>query len=439
MQSLRMCIVVLLCACSTTFSYAYQQSPYLERLVTINAKNQKIADVFKTIAAQTDVVFSYTGFNDGKRITKNYHKVPLKKVLDDLLKDFSGTYVLKGKYIIVHFDLKNDEQVLAGYVFNAIDSTKMENVDVYMKQNQYMTVSDQVGFFSVQYSGSLSQISLLFKKDGFKDSTILISGKDQKEVYIYMNPLIPLQSSSESVDSLLNKKEMDYLLLDKKNVYVQPDLTMRSENQEKNGKHKKHKRKEKPGKQMKSKEAEEELSPSPKMHHQVKLGLHAAIAIPTEGNLKQSNTQFGLTGDYFINENLAIGLNGAKNAFSLNNEPNYEYFKCSVTELSVSGEYYFGKEKWKPHIGISAGLYNNKVDYSYTYFTLPYPYAYYTVQTTVTKSETENKFGFAPEVGLLYTLTKRIDFDATLKYHVIASGFGTIPYWGVTAGFLFNF
>lgn len=442
MQSLKMCIVVLLFTCSNTIMYAFQQTPYLERLVTVNANNQKITEVFKAISKQTDVVFSYTGFNDEKRITKNYHKVPLKKVLDDLLKELSGTYVLKGKYIIIHFDLKDDAVALAGYVFNAIDSSRMENVDIYMKQNQYMTVSDQVGFFSVQYTGNLSQVSLLFRKEGYKDTNLVISNVNKRELYVYLKPTIEKQKTPGFHDStgisVLKRKETDSLLIGKRNEHLLPDLTMQSQNQVKTENHKKNKKQKEPEKKVKS-ENVEEVASSPKLHHQVKLGLHAAIAIPTEGNLKQSNTKFGLAGDYFINNNLALGLNLSQNAFSLNNEPNYEYFNCSVIEFSVSGKYYFGKEKWRPHIGASVGLYTNKVNYSYTYFTLPYPYAYYTKQTTVTKSETENKFGFAPEAGFLYDLTKQIDFDATVKYHVIMSGYGTIPYWGVTVGFLYNF
>lgn len=420
MQSLKSWIVVLLCASFNTISYAFQQVPYLERLVTLNANDQKISEIFKAISKQTDVIFSYTGFNDGKKITKNYHRVPLKKVLDDLLKDFSGSYVLKGKYIIVHFDLKNDVSVIAGYVFNAIDSNRIENVDIYMKQNQYMTVSDQVGFFSVQYTGDLPQISLLFKKDGYEETTLLVSGKNKGEVFMYMNPT--------SIISVLKRKNTDSLFVNNQSGLSKPTLALRKIELPANLIIRE------PVKQL----TEEEQPASPKMHHEIKLGLHAAIAIPIGGSLNQSNMQLGLEADYFITNNVAIGLNGSINSFTLNNEPDYEYFKCSVTEFSVSGGYYLGKEKWRPHIGFSVGLYKNKVDYSYTYNKLPYPYAYYVIPTTVTNSETENKFGYAPQAGLLYELTKRIDFDLTMKYHVIASSFGTIPYWGVTAGFLFN-
>lgn len=420
MQALKIWSAVLLFVCFNTISYAFQQTSYLEKLVTINANDQKIAEIFKAISKQTDVVFSYTGFNDQQKVNKNYFRVPLKKVLDDLLKDFSGSYAIKGKYIIIHFESENNAQLVTGHVFNAIDSSRIENVDVYIKENQYMTVSDQAGFFSVEYPVNLSKVLLLCKKEGYEEASFVLTGKSRKEVLIYMNPVRDiLILKNKNADSLLlnsGDKRSTKMILEPRKVELPDTLIF----------------------PRKKKQTSDMDIASQKMHHETKLGLHAAIAIPTEGNLNQSNMQFGVEADYFINHNFAIGLNGSKNSFSLNNEPNYEYFNCSATELSVGGSYYLGKEKWRPHIGFSVGVYNNKVDYSYTYNKLPYPYAYYVVPTTVTESVTENKFGYAPQIGLLYELAKRIDFDLNMKYHVIQSGFGTIPYWGVTAGFLFN-
>ena len=421
MQALRMCLVVLLCACFNTTIYAFQQPPYLERLVTVNADNQKMSDVFKAISKQTEVIFSYTGFNAEQRVTRSYYRVPLKKVLDDLLKNFEGTYALNGKYIIIHFDSPTNSLAITGYIYNSIDSTRIENADIYLKENQYMTVSDQAGFFSVEYPKSLSKALLLFKKDGYKDVNLVISGKSKKEVAVYMNPI--------PIFSIIKRRDTDSLLLDMK--YGLPKTSMKLRNQE-------------AIQQMLITEqhvkpvSEYDNPASPKLHHITRLGIHAAIAVPTEGKLQQNNTQIGVLANYFINSKLAIGVNASRNSFALNNEPNYEYFRCSVTEFSVSVGYYFGKEKWQPHFGASAGLYSNKVDYSYSYYALPYPAAYYANQIVVTKSETENKFGYAPEAGVLYEITNRINFDASLKYHVIVSGYGTIPYWGITAGFLFN-
>lgn len=419
MQALKVWSAVLLCAFFNTFSYAFQQPSYLERLITINANNQTIFEIFKAISKQADVVFSYTGFNDQQKVSKNYYKVPLKKVLDDLLKDFSGNYGIKGKYIIIHFDSTTNSHLLTGHVLNAIDSSRIENVDVYLKESQYMTVSDQAGFFSVEYAMDLPQGLLLCKKEGYEDVSFTLTMKNKKEVVIYMNPVrdISILKNKNTSMLLTDTRGLSAPILELRKVDL-PEVLIIPHNK---------------------KTISEENDPSPKIHHEVKIGIHAAIAIPTEGSLNQSNMQIGLEADYFINHNFAIGLNGAKNSFTLNNEPNYEYFSCTVTAISVSGKYYLGKEKWRPHVGISTGLYANKVDYSYTYNKLPYPYAYYVVPTTVKESVKENKFGFALQAGLLYELTKKIDFDITMKYHVIKSGFGTIPYWGVTIGFLYNF
>ena len=64
-----------------------QKAPYLERLVTLNANKQTIAELFKTISAQTSVVFSYSqSFNDMQQLSLVCKNKPLRLVITEILK-----------------------------------------------------------------------------------------------------------------------------------------------------------------------------------------------------------------------------------------------------------------------------------------------------------------------------------------------------------------
>ncbi len=168
-----------------------QQVAYLEKPVTIHINNVAVAEVFKTISAQTGVVFSYTQpFNDGQMVTLNCEKASLGKVLNDLLTPLNCSYVLKDKYIII----KNEKpvapqpNVITGYIYNVYDSTSIAEASVYMKQTKHSTVSNKEGHFTLSYASKIPEISVSFAKEDYRDTSAVVYNKTKQELYVYLFP-----------------------------------------------------------------------------------------------------------------------------------------------------------------------------------------------------------------------------------------------------------
>lgn len=175
-----------------TSGYAFCQSlPYLERPVSLNGKKQAVSEIFKIISDQTGVEFSYTqNFNDKRGIAINCKGKALRLVLNEILKEESCSYKLKNKYIIIHCGekQKNETKKLIGYVYNARDSSVLENASIYVRQTKQTAWSNSFGFFSLNYTDQKGLIEVSLAKEEFCDTAILVTKESGKELVIYLQP-----------------------------------------------------------------------------------------------------------------------------------------------------------------------------------------------------------------------------------------------------------
>jgi len=323
-------------------AYSNPQQPYLERLVTLNVKEQRVAEIFKSITEQTTVVFSYTSFNDQQKITKNYDHLPLSTVLNDLMKDLSFSYTLKGKYIIIRCE-----------------------------KNQLKT--DQGGM-ERNTSSHKDTIALLKNRCAFLPEKTIVSFPLSASV---------LRNTAKKEEPIISPPKEDDLLF--------------------------------------------------------QIGLQLTLAKPVDGKSDASNLGLAFNANYFVKPRIAIELNVSQNSFSLGNIPAYNNFHCSVTQLGLGGEYFLVNKTFKFFISMNAGLYVNKVKYSYSHWVLPYLNAFYVSYVTTEESDTEYRFGYAPGIGFSYRLNRRMHINSGIKYHVILSKYGVIPYWYRNIGLLVSF
>jgi hypothetical protein len=321
----------------------YSQQSYLERVITINAKDKRIVDIFKAITEQTSVIFSYTNFDDQQRLTKSYDHVLLSAVLTDLMKELSCNYVLKGKYIIIRYD-------------------------------KLQPKTDKEG---AQKNSAAHRDTLSFMKNK----------------PVFLPELVKMDSFSLVKPAITNTNP--------------PVISTAGEQ-------------------------------APR-RYLFQVGMQITLAKPEGGKSDASNLGLGINASYFIKPRIALELNISQNSFSLSNVPAYNRFRCSVAQLGIGGDYFLVNRTFKFFISMTAGLYINRVDYSYSYWARPYPNAFYISYITVNEMETENAFGYAPGIGFSYGFNSRLCINSGIKYHVIQSKFGTIPYWYRNIGLLFSF
>jgi len=189
---------VLIC-CSVFFFHAYgQQTPYLEKPVTIKYGTYSYADLFKQFSNQTGVVFSYTNFDDSKKVTTQFAKRPLRIALNELFNVGDCTYKMKGKYVILTCktvikpkEPSKETMMVNGYIYNAVDSTLIGETSVYLKQNRQSAITNEFGYFSMNFTKTSDVLSISVAKENFEDTTVVILSKQRNTLVIYLNPKAP--------------------------------------------------------------------------------------------------------------------------------------------------------------------------------------------------------------------------------------------------------
>ena len=109
---------ILVWCCGPGFA---QETPYLERKVTLELNGTSVKETLKLMEIQGDYLFAYrTNLIEGNlQLTRTYTNKTTRAVLNDL---FGGkvTYKERGNYIILREQSASDEKtvLLSGYISN---------------------------------------------------------------------------------------------------------------------------------------------------------------------------------------------------------------------------------------------------------------------------------------------------------------------------------
>ncbi|MEY5048460.1 MAG: hypothetical protein RLZZ175_1819 [Bacteroidota bacterium] len=213
MRAIKVYIIFLLITFSNIV-LAQNNVPILEKKISVSVSNQLIVDIFKIINEQTGINFSYNPsvFNDKKRITLNYKKVPLRVVLDAIFKETNCSYKIKKNYLLIIPNVSKSAPqkvneiptlTLRGYIYNSKDSSVVENTSVYIKDGRFAALTNQYGYFELKVNKYKQTVTFKIAKENFKDTTITISGTDNQSFNVYLNKIEnPLISNSFKFDTL---------------------------------------------------------------------------------------------------------------------------------------------------------------------------------------------------------------------------------------------
>jgi len=168
-----------------------QAIPYMERTVSLSAVDQPIAEVLKSISEQTSVVFSYTQFNDQKRISINCYKKPLRIALSEILSTSNCMYKSKDKYVIIKCSESPEplvNSIISGYIYNAADSSKIDRASVYIPANRRSSLTNEYGYFFISITETSPKIQLSVAKQNYYDTTVVLYNPKECSVVIYLHP-----------------------------------------------------------------------------------------------------------------------------------------------------------------------------------------------------------------------------------------------------------
>jgi hypothetical protein len=182
-------------------SPAQQQSPLLERQVSITLSNERMADALRKIGDHGKFNFSYKSslLDKNERVTYEFVNKTVREILDQLFKG-RIEYRERGKYIIlVRADKVSSREtsVLSGYVVDEATGKRLQNVSVYDPVSLNSAVTDSYGYFKIEIKNpTAEEVRLAVKKRQYADTLVVVPGKNDRLLNI------PIRFDKEKMEVL---------------------------------------------------------------------------------------------------------------------------------------------------------------------------------------------------------------------------------------------
>ncbi|MES2779707.1 MAG: hypothetical protein V4651_07380 [Bacteroidota bacterium] len=157
--------------------HAKNNTPALERIVTIDISNETISNVLSVVAAQTQVKFSYnpSAVPVYQKASVRCVKKPIRAVLALLFKD-AVICKQKGDFIILTpkpvVQTKAQKHVtISGYVYTA-GGDKLTTATIVSEETHLAAVTNQYGYFTLNVSPEQLPLDVKIVKENYPDTTI---------------------------------------------------------------------------------------------------------------------------------------------------------------------------------------------------------------------------------------------------------------------------
>lgn len=172
--------------------YATAQMPllpskhHLEKRVSIEVKDQQIAEVLNKISGTGKFYFSYSGslFKRDSLVSIDIRNAPVREILDRLF-DNKVDYKENGEYIILRYaanrltiepeNITTAEKLylISGYVRDIKTGLKVKQASVYEKRLLQSTLTDDKGYFRLKFRGDHNEVILTASKENYRDTTLI--------------------------------------------------------------------------------------------------------------------------------------------------------------------------------------------------------------------------------------------------------------------------
>lgn len=195
-------------------SRAQTKTPILERKVTLEWKNEKLASALQQLEREGGFSFSYNAslIPEDKQITLSVRNRSVRDVLYDI---FGNTMQFreKGSHLIITKAPPSNAApsvfLVSGYVEDAATGQRISNASVYEKESVTSVVTDRYGHFKLKLDAKSSGANIAVSKKNYLDTMVSIATPTNQHISIKLSPKLtpPAATSSEAVDSVLQNPE----------------------------------------------------------------------------------------------------------------------------------------------------------------------------------------------------------------------------------------
>lgn len=139
---------------------------------------------------------------------------------------------------------------------------------------------------------------------------------------------------------------------------------------------------------------------------QISMGLNAGMLTTTGNNPNNVNYPgFTIYGKYGINENIRAGISistfSKKTSYAGGPFTPAYTITSRISPITLTGEYLFLTDAFRPYAGLNMGLYTNRVN------------------VNPGNNSSETGFGIAPVIGADYKFNENLFINLNFRYHLV--------------------
>lgn len=199
MKQLKLILLLFTATVTAKAQNAYMHN--LDKLISINVKQQPIADVLNMLGKAGDFYFSYNGalFKQDSVVTVQYRNVPVRDLLDDLFHS-KVDYKETGQYVILryaanHLTIEPENIIIAenlylisGFIVDTQTGKKVKQASVYEKELLQSALTDEEGHFTLRFKGEHKQVILTASKENYRDTALVFLADIKVKPQGYKDP-----------------------------------------------------------------------------------------------------------------------------------------------------------------------------------------------------------------------------------------------------------
>lgn len=190
-MSLRYSVYLLLLL--TSRQLLAQSTPPLDRVISVDVRNEKIDNALRQISRVGRFEFSYNAAHiDGAGIiTLRLTNTPVREVLDRLFQR-RVTYKVRGNYVIlIRVDPPESAPksfLLDGYILDEQTGERIVQASIFEKTTLASTVSNPFGYYRLRLPTNLPTVRLDVRKRAYLGETVVVRTRVSHSVSIRMTP-----------------------------------------------------------------------------------------------------------------------------------------------------------------------------------------------------------------------------------------------------------
>lgn len=171
-----------------------QNTPILQRVISVSASNESLPAVLNKIAEAGGFSFSYNPaiINEDQLITIDAKSKSVKEIVDEIFKE-SISSKERGNYLILSKIkpkvIKSTTVLVSGYVQDANTSKRLADTHVYDKNSITSVLTNEYGFFQLTLDKKQKTAALSIRRKNYADTVVNVAVDKDHFVSILIEPI----------------------------------------------------------------------------------------------------------------------------------------------------------------------------------------------------------------------------------------------------------